>query len=130
MKHIFIFLIILISFSILDSLWLGVVAKKFYQKHLGRFFASKFKFWPALIFYPLYGFGVFMFVIKPALDNSTSLLSVFLLGALFGIIAYATYNLTNLVTLKDWPIKSVLVDIAWGGFVTGAVSVISFLIVK
>ncbi|SRR6056297_473695 len=129
MKYLFIFFIILISFLILDSLWLGLVAKRFYQKHLGKFFASKFKFWPALIFYPLYGLGVLIFIIKPALNNGSSLLSVFLLGAFFGIIAYATYNLTNLITLKDWPMVSVLVDIAWGGFVTGAVSVITFLFV-
>ncbi len=129
MKYLLMFFVILISLLILDSLWLGVVAKKFYQKHLGRFFASEFKFWPALIFYPLYGLGVLTFILKPALNNESSLLSVFLLGALFGIIAYATYNLTNLITLENWPIISVLVDISWGGFVTGIVSVISFLIV-
>lgn len=91
----------LILFLAADSLWLGVVAKNFYRQHLGEFLAPSFKLWPALIFYPLYLFGLTVFVLSPTLREGKGLTTVFLLAFLFGFIPYGTYNLTKMATMKS-----------------------------
>ena len=79
------------------------------------------------IFYLIYIFTLVVLVISPALQKQ-SLLTAILTGALFGFCAYSTYDLTNLATIKDWPLLVTIVDLVWGSFVTGAVSGISYLI--
>jgi len=130
MNYITTILIALVVFLAIDFLWLGIIAKGFYEKHLGHIFADKFKMWPAFVFYPLYAAGLAVFVLKPSLNQGYSLLQVFLLGAFFGIIAYGTYNLTNFITIGGWPLKGLLVDISWGGFVTGTTSMITYYLVS
>lgn len=117
---------VLIPLLILDLSWLGLVAKSFYQKHLGYLTAGKFLLWPAVIFYPLYAFGLVIFVVNPALEQK-SLLAALWRGALFGLIAYATYDLSNQATIDRWPMIVTIVDIIWGALVSMIVCAAAYL---
>ena len=123
------YLVILVSFLALDGLWLGVIMKSFYRKHLGFLFADSFAFVPAGIFYLLYGFGVWFFVVSPALASGSPAL-VLGRGALLGLIVYAAYDLTNQATIARWPVLVTLTDMAWGAVVTAVVSLIAYLIFR
>jgi uncharacterized membrane protein len=108
-------------FFIIDMVWLGVVAKGFYRKHLGAMLSPKVNWAAAILFYLVFIVGLLVFVIGPALNAGTPL-RAFLFGALFGLISYATYDLSNLATLKDWPMIVTVVDLVWGSVLGGAVS--------
>lgn len=112
-------------FFLIDMLWLGVIAKNLYRTELGAFLADKPNWPAAIIFYLLYIVGIVVLAVAPALDAGTISKAIFL-GALFGGLAYATYDLTNLATLKDWPLKIVLIDIAWGTVLTATVAAASY----
>ncbi len=113
-------------FFAIDLLWLGVVAKNFYQNQLAHLLGPVN--WPAaLLFYFMYIAGIILFAVKPALD-AQALGKAAVWGALFGFFTYATYDLTNLATLKDWPLKVVMVDIAWGTLLCTLVATGSYLI--
>lgn len=99
-------------FFLIDMLWLGVVAKDFYQNRLGSLLGD-INWTAAIIFYLVFLVGLTFFAIYPAAMNGKVLTAV-LLGGLFGFFTYATYDLTNLATLKDWPLQVALVDMAWG----------------
>ncbi len=129
MKIVSVYLLSLIVFLAVDMLWLGVVAKDFYRNNLGHLLRADVNWAAALIFYLLYVAGVLIFAAMPALERQ-SLRQAVLLGALFGFFAYATYDLTNLATLKDWPLNVVLVDILWGAVLTACVAAASFGIGK
>jgi uncharacterized membrane protein len=116
----------LLSLFAIDFIWLGFVAKKFYSFHLGFLMSSSFKLPPAVIFYFIYALGISFFVVTPSLQENAGFLKVFLVGAFLGLIAYGAYDLTNHAIIKDWPTIVTIVDIAWGAFLTGSVSVISF----
>lgn len=118
-----------IAFVVIDSIWIGVIANKFYKSQMGKLLLDKPKLGPAIIFYVLYIFGLIYFAVNPALADGqwTTLLGS---AALLGLVMYATYDLTNLATLKNWPKKVVVVDMAWGSFVTTAVAAIVFALVK
>jgi len=116
-----------ILFFAIDILWLGVIAKNFYNKHLGRFFRERVNWTAAIIFYSLFILGIMIFAILPGI-SSASLARTVTLGALYGLFTYATYDLTNLATLKDWPVKIVVVDIVWGMVLCGLVSAGGFLV--
>ncbi len=122
------FLTALVFFAV-DMVWLGFLAKGFYRKHLGGFLSDQVNWTAAIVFYFLFIVGIFVFVILPAIEKG-SLLRAIGLGAFFGIITYATYDLTNLATLKNWPILIVMVDIAWGAVLTAIVSAAGYGIVK
>ena len=118
-----------IVFLIVDLLWLGLIAKDLYQKYLGKLLSDQVNWIAAVIFYLIYILGISIFAIYPSI-NKNSALSAVLLGALFGFFTYATYDLTNLATLKGWPITIVFIDIAWGIVLTAVVSLAGFYIVK
>jgi uncharacterized membrane protein len=118
-----------IVFLIIDLAWLGLIAKSLYRKYLGSFLSDNVNWTAAIIFYLLYVVGISIFAIYPSV-NKDSFVSAIVLGALFGFFAYATYDLTNLATLKDWPLTIVIIDIIWGAFLTAAVSLAGFYIVK
>ncbi|MBI3513642.1 MAG: DUF2177 family protein [Proteobacteria bacterium] len=103
----------LLALGALDGVWLGLIAKDFYRAGLGALMAERVNLWAAAVFYLLYPIGLVIFVVRPALDGA-ALSGVLWRGALFGLFAYATYDLTNLATLKDFPAKVALVDMAWG----------------
>jgi uncharacterized membrane protein len=115
-----------ILFFAIDILWLGVIAKNFYNKYLGRFFRERVNWTAASLFYSLYILGIMIFAILPGI-SSASLSRTVILGVLYGLFTYATYDLTNLATLKDWPLKIVVVDILWGMVLCGLVSAGGFL---
>lgn len=123
------YLTTLIIFLGLDSVWLIKIAPNFYKTHIGHLMASSPKLLPAAIFYLLNVVGLLVFVLTPALRQD-SLAKAIILGVLYGFFTYATYDLTNLATLKDWPLVVTLVDILWGTTLSGAVSAIAFLIFK
>ncbi len=102
---------------VLDMLWLGLIAKPLYQQGIGHLMADKFNAPVAILFYGLFAVGLVIFSVAPQTGgNSWSKTAT--LAALFGFFAYATYDLTNLATLKDWPVSLSLIDMAWGTFVS------------
>jgi uncharacterized membrane protein len=107
----------LIAFCFCDFVWLGWIAKDYYQSQLGGLLLAQPNWAAAVTFYVLYAAGIVIFCIAPALD-AASLGKAALLGAMLGGLAYATYDLSNLATLKSWPMPLSLLDIAWGAFVT------------
>lgn len=114
-------------FFAVDMVWLGLIAKPFYAKHIGHLMAAKVRWTPALLFYFLYIAGILFFAVLPAVERG-SLGRAVLAGALLGLLAYATYDLTNLATLRDWPILVTVVDLIWGMVLTGGVAAASYLI--
>jgi uncharacterized membrane protein len=121
------YLITLAVFFVIDMVWLGVVAKGFYRKHLGFLMSSKVNWAAALLFYLVFIAGLLIFVIRPALAQGEPLKAL-LMGALFGLISYATYDLSNLATLKDWPMVVTVVDLVWGTTLGGLVSLAGALL--
>ena len=119
----------LIAFFIIDMAWLGLVARSFYRKHLGFLMNSSPNWFAAIIFYMLFIVGILVFVVVPGLENN-SLKTTLLRAALFGVITYATYDLTNLATVKDWPLLVTVVDMIWGTVLSAAVSFIGFMVGK
>tara|TARA_R110002020_G_scaffold105570_8_gene246154 strand:- start:886 stop:1287 length:402 start_codon:yes stop_codon:yes gene_type:complete len=109
----------LIAFFALDMLWLGLIARKFYANQLGSLMADSPNWFVAIVFYAMYIVGIVFFAIRPAIE-AEQVLKATLYGALFGFFCYATYDLTNLATLRDWPSKMVFVDILWGIILTGS----------
>lgn len=121
------YFITLAVFFMIDMVWLGVVAKGFYRRHLGPLMGPKVNWIAAMLFYLLFIVGLLVFAIRPALAAGAPL-NALLLGALLGLISYATYDLTNLATLKDWPMVVTLVDLVWGTVLGGVVSYVSALL--
>lgn len=116
-------------FLAIDMVWLTLIAKPIYSKYLGYIKAPKVNFTAAFVFYALFIIGMLVFVINPALSKKSAKSALFY-GIFFGVITYATYDLTNLATIKDWPILITVVDIAWGGFLGGITAMLSYLIIN
>jgi uncharacterized membrane protein len=121
------FLIALPVFFVIDMVWLVLVAKKFYQGQIGFLMKPDINWFAAIIFYLLFIAGLVIFVISPAVEKH-SWVHAFLFGALFGLITYATYDLTNLAILKAWPLLVTVVDLIWGTALTSSSSLITYLI--
>jgi len=119
----------LITFFAMDLLWLGVVARGFYQAHMGHLMRPSVNWAAAVAFYLLFLVGLEVLVILPAVERE-SLAQAVLLGALFGLVTYAAYDLTNLATLDGFPLKVALVDLVWGTVLCATVSAITFLASK
>jgi uncharacterized membrane protein len=112
--------------GVLDAVWLGVVAKKLYHDELGSMLAAKPNMVAALVFYVIFVVGVVVFVVMPAVAAGELKVAVGL-GALLGLVTYATYDLTNLATLKHFPIKIVIIDLIWGMFITTVTATLTYL---
>ena len=121
------YLIALPIFLGIDIVWLTLIAKKFYGEQLGYLMSNNPNLLAALIFYLIFTAGIVFFVVNPALDKKM-LTHALLAGAFFGLISYATYDLTNLATVKDWPLIITIVDLLWGTTLSTAVSVATYLI--
>jgi uncharacterized membrane protein len=122
-----VYLLTIPVFFVIDLLWLGVIAKGIYQKHLGDFLSDQVNWIAAIIFYLIFISGIIFFAVLPAVEKG-SILRALVLGILFGFFTYATYDLTNLATLKGWPITIVFLDIIWGMVLTGSVSTAAYAI--
>jgi len=110
-KHYFITLFV---FLVMDAIWLGLIAQPFYQEQIGFLLAKKANWAAAGVFYLLYVAGLVFFVVEPALRTRATPGRAALRGAFFGLVAYATYDLTNLATVDRWPLLLTAVDMAWG----------------
>jgi uncharacterized membrane protein len=122
-----IFIIALPAFLLIDMVWLVLVARKFYNEKLGFLMRPDVNFVAAFIFYLIFICGLISFVIAPAVEKH-SWTHALLYGIFFGLVTYATYDLTNLATLKDWPLLVTIVDLIWGMFLSGSVSIVTYLI--
>lgn len=114
-RHAVTYLATLLAVGVLDALWLGVIAKSMYQSGMAHLLAAKPNLVAAAAFYFLYPVGIVIFAIQPA---NGEVMRALLMGALFGLFAYGTYDLTALAVLRDFPARLALIDIAWGAFVS------------
>lgn len=121
------FAIALPVFSAIDMVWLGLVAKDFYRVQIGTLMKTDVNWTAAVIFYLIFIAGLVVFVVSPAVEKS-SWTHALLFGALFGLVCYATYDLTNLAVAKNWPLLVTIVDLAWGAVLASSVSVITYFI--
>ncbi len=119
----------IIVFFIVDFIWLGTVAKSFYRNEIGSLLLDKFNIPVAILFYVMYVVGIVIFAVAPAL-NSGSLKTALMYGALFGFFTYATYDFTNLATLKGYTTKLAIVDTIWGTCLVGVTSVVGTWITR
>ena len=127
MRYLKLYLVSLAAFFAIDMLWLGLAARSFYQQYLGFLMAPNPNWFVAILFYLLFNVGLLFFVIVPGLKDN-SLKTTLLKAALFGLITYATYDLTNLATLKDWPALLSIVDMFWGTVLSVSVSCVGFIV--
>ncbi|WP_034551623.1 DUF2177 family protein [Carnobacterium funditum] len=123
------YLIAFVTFLIIDLIWLVFIAKDLYQRELGFIMSAKPNWVAAIIFYLIFIAGLLFFVINPAIENNSWTYALFA-GMFLGLLTYATYDLTNLATLKDWPLKITIIDLIWGTSLGGAVSTITFFIAR
>ena len=123
------YFVALTTFLIIDGIWLTLIAKNFYAKHLGFLMSKTPNLAAAGIFYLIYILGMVVLVISPALQKHSLSQAIFM-GALFGLCGYATYDLTNLATISNWPLLITVIDLIWGTFLSGAVAGISYWILK
>ena len=123
------YIIALPVFLVIDMVWLILIAKNFYAKYIGYLMAKSPNLAAAFIFYLIFIAGLVFFVITPALDKKMWTYAL-LVGAFFGLVAYATYDLTNLATVKDWPLVVTIADLIWGMVLSAAVSVITYFLAK
>ena len=122
------FAVTFVVFMGIDLVWLGFVAKNIYSKYLGYLMAPKVNWLAALVFYVIFIIGILYFVIAPSLVDR-DFTQLVIRAMLFGFITYATYDLTNLATVRDWPITITIIDLIWGTTLSTSVSVISYLII-
>lgn len=120
----------LLIFLLIDGLWLGVIARNLYQTQIGHLLSDSPKLWAAALFYLLFLVGLLVFVIMPAINGSLPLPSAAARAALFGLVTYATYDLTNLATLKDWPLLVTGIDLLWGALLSTAVSLATLYLAR
>lgn len=121
-RYVIAYFCFLLPMLAIDSVWLFTMSKRFYQARIGSLLAESPRLAPAAVFYLIYALGASVLVVVGCVDNSCGFLEVFLLGALLGLFAYATYDLTNQATLKEWPGVVTVVDLIWGALLTGVVS--------
>jgi uncharacterized membrane protein len=129
-NYFYAFLVSLGAMTAMDAAWLGLIAPAFYKKHIGFIMADKPNWLAAVTFYVIYILGLTIFVVYPGWENADSLIKIGFLGGLFGLVTYATYDLTNQATLKKWPYVVTVVDLIWGTVLTAAVSVIAVSLLK
>jgi uncharacterized membrane protein len=120
------YLAALVALAILDALWLGLASREFYKARLGQLLLEQPNWYAAILFYLIHALGIVVFAVPLA----GSLVSAALYGALFGFCVYAAYDLTNLATLRGWPMTVSLVDLAWGTVVTAAAAATAFVVMR
>tara|TARA_B110000438_G_C15241925_1_gene406027 strand:- start:16 stop:420 length:405 start_codon:yes stop_codon:yes gene_type:complete len=130
MKVLFLSILITsILFLIIDLIWLSFSVKYFYKPQLSSLLNEKPVMWAAVLFYLIYVVGLAIIILQPAIKQD-SITQAFFTGIVFGIVAYGTYNFTNMATIRNWSPYVVLVDIIWGGFLTGTSSALGIYLSK
>jgi len=120
------YLIAFVVFLLVDAIWLGLIATKFYKNNIGHLMADRPNFVAAGIFYLIFIVGVVFFTYHGIAEQNFG--KALLAGAIFGFMTYATYDLTNLATLKDWPITVTIVDLVWGTFLSSVMTTATYFI--
>ncbi len=115
----------LLSMGVLDAIWLTTMTTRLYRRQLSGLLLDTPSWAPAVAFYLLYAVGVVVLVVRPALEGEWPLGRVVAIGALLGLVAYGTYDLTNQATLRGWSTVVTAVDMAWGASLTAAVAAIA-----
>lgn len=117
----------LVTFLVLDFAWLGLIARGFYRDRLGHLLSPDVRWLPAIIFYLLFVAAILVFAVMPAVERG-SLLRAVILGGFFGVVAYATYDLTNLATMRDFPALVAAVDVMWGCVLSAVVAAVGYIV--
>lgn len=112
-------------FLAIDMVWLGLISKNFYRQQIGTLMKPDVNWTAAVLFYLIFIAGLVVFVIAPAVEKG-SWTHALLFGALFGLVCYATYDLTNLAVAKDWPLLVTIVDLVWGAVLASSVSTVTY----
>jgi uncharacterized membrane protein len=115
-----------VTFFVIDLVWLGLVARPFYQTQLGHLMRANVNWAAAIVFYLVFVTGIVLLVVWPAVERH-SLAHALLFGALLGLVTYAAYDLTNLATLEGFPLKVAVVDLVWGMVLCSTVSAVTYL---
>jgi uncharacterized membrane protein len=115
-----------VTFFVIDLIWLGVVARSFYQAQIGHLMRANVNWTAAIAFYLIFVVGIVILAVWPAIERNSLGHAIFL-GALFGLVTYAAYDLTNLATLEGFPFGVVVVDMAWGTVLCSSVSTVTYL---
>jgi uncharacterized membrane protein len=124
-RYLVTYLVVLFSYFIIDFIWLALIAQASYQLAIGHLLRENYPTWPWILFYLLYSAVVVRLVIAP-LSSQNKIRQAFFNGALFGLAAYGTYNLTNYAVIASWPLGITLKDWVWGTFITGLISALGF----
>ncbi len=127
MKYIYLYIILLVIFLVIDLIWLNYIAKDLYQKEIGTLLLKNPKLLPAILFYSLFIVAIIILAVIPGIE-AKSLCKTLLLGAVLGFISYGTYDFTNLATLNNWSVKVTIIDLIWGTSITTAMSYFGYLI--
>ena len=127
MRYLYLYIITFVVFLAIDFIWLNFIAKNIYATKIGHLLAENPKLFPALIFYLVFIVGVIIFAVLPGYE-AQSIWKTVMLGALFGLLTYSTYDLTNLATLKNWPISVTIIDLIWGTSISTVTSVAGYYI--
>jgi uncharacterized membrane protein len=125
MKQIVAYMVSLAAFVIADMIWLGTMTSRFYRPTLSEILSTSINLPPAIAFYLLYPIGVVLFAVSPAL-KSDSLATAIIYGCLFGFFTYATYDLSNYATLRNWSLPLTIIDMAWGTILAGLTAAAAF----
>jgi len=129
MKYGVAYLTSLVTFFSIDMVWLGTMAKRFYRPTLGDILLPGVNMAPAIVFYILFPIGLVFFAVAPAL-RAGSISTALIYGAMFGFFTYATYDLTNQATVRNWTTQLTVVDAAWGSVLAAATAAISYLVAQ
>lgn len=125
MKFIIAYIATLIAFILFDIIWLGVITKNLYSSEIGHLMSEKVNYFAAIAFYLVFITGIVVLAIMPGLEAG-NIKKTIINAAVLGFVSYATYDLTNFATLKDWPLRVVLIDITWGAFISTTTSIVGF----
>lgn len=123
------YVLTLVVFAALDYAWVGVVMRERYQRYIGHLLAQRFNVRAIIAFYLIFTLGLSFFAVSPGFIKG-SFVAAFVLGALFGFFTYATYNLTNMATLRGWPLRMTLLDMTWGTVMPGVVAMAGLFIAQ
>lgn len=104
-------------FLFIDFIWLAIISKSFYQQHIGPLLTTNVNYFAAISFYLIFVFALLIFVVFPSYKTKSTF-NLIIKSLLFGLVTYATYDLTNLATLKNWPLIIALIDLLWGMFIS------------
>jgi uncharacterized membrane protein len=123
------YIVVLVVFLAIDAVWLSTAARLVYRPEIGQLLKDQPNFVVAFIFYAIYALGLLVFIVAPQIA-SADFGKALIYGAFFGFVAYATYDMTNLSTMKGFTTKIAIIDMVWGTVLSGSVSVISLWLIR